>query len=102
MVCNVTVIDVVTGARRAGVTVLTQGERITAIGAKIGEQMTDGSEQLALAALALNRQAALAKQFMSAVEFQQARFGGFPRSDVARDKRKAFARFRIEEHDLNR
>ena len=33
-ITDVTVIDVVTGARRAGVTVLTQGERITAIGPK--------------------------------------------------------------------
>ena len=34
-ITNVTVIDVVTGAKRTGVTVLTQGDRITAIGAKV-------------------------------------------------------------------
>jgi imidazolonepropionase-like amidohydrolase len=34
-VTGVTVIDVVTGAHRAGVTVITQGDQITAIGAKV-------------------------------------------------------------------
>jgi imidazolonepropionase-like amidohydrolase len=34
-ITNVTVIDVVTGAKRTGVTVLTQGDRITAIGPKV-------------------------------------------------------------------
>ena len=34
-ITNVTVIDVVTGTKRTGVTVLTQGDRITAIGPKV-------------------------------------------------------------------
>ncbi len=34
-ITNVTVIDVVTGARRTGVTVLTRGDRITAISPKV-------------------------------------------------------------------
>src|SRR5947208_8359448 len=34
-ITNVTVIDVVTGGKRTGVTVLTQGDRITAIGLKV-------------------------------------------------------------------
>jgi imidazolonepropionase-like amidohydrolase len=34
-ITNVTVIDVVTGGKRTGVTVLTQGDRITAIGPKV-------------------------------------------------------------------
>jgi imidazolonepropionase-like amidohydrolase len=41
---NVTVIDVVTGARRTGVTVLTEGERIKAIGPKV--TMPPGTRRL--------------------------------------------------------